>query len=212
MSNSLSPIIHALERAYTAIRMTNPDAQLAVITVYRRESGQSWGYFHKSQFINKRESGQRLDEIQIDSTLLKESARMVLCILLHEACHSVASHREVQDTSRQGRYHNRRFVEIAQEAGLVTQPDKRIGCTTPNMTDQTAQRYRTVIDELEQALTLYQEPPLRNGPTRRKSRMLKAQCPACERVIRGSQKTFDAGPVICQPCASPFQVEEPEDG
>jgi len=214
---SLSPIVHALERAYTAIRMENPDARPAVITVYRHDSGTLRGYFHESQFISRqaeREDGdpQRWDEIQIDSTILQEPARQVLCTLLHEACHSIASHRDIQDTSRQGRYHNRNFAALAQEVGLTTSTLSGIGVVTPDVAEETAKRYATVLQDLGETLTLYQEPRVRAPKGKRKSRMVKATCPACERIIRASQKTFDAGVIICQPCAAPFQPEEPEDG
>jgi hypothetical protein len=214
---SLSPIVHALERAYTAIRVLNPDARPAVITVYRHESGLIRGYFFKSQFISRqaeRESGdpQRWDEIQIDSTILQEPARQILRTLLHEACHSIASHRSIQETSRQGRYHNGRFAELAQEVGLITAKDSRIGIVTPDVTDATAQRYATVLQELEEALTLYQEPRSRGATgKRKKTRMLKATCPVCERIIRASRQTFDAGAILCQPCATPFMVEDDGD-
>lgn len=38
--------------------------------------------------------------------------------LLHEAVHGIAAARGVRDTSRAGRYHNRRFLAIAEEMGL----------------------------------------------------------------------------------------------
>lgn len=211
---SLSPVVHALERAYTAIRMTNPDARPAVITVYRHDSGSLRGYFHASQFISRRKEREdgdprRWDEIQIDSTILQEPARQILRTLLHEACHSIASHRGIQDTSRQGRYHNRRFAELAQEVGLTTSTVPGIGVVTPDVTDATARRYATVLQDLEEALTLYQEPrskaPRGKG---KKSRMVKATCPRCGRIIRASRQTFDAGPIVCKPCKVQFQVED----
>jgi hypothetical protein len=214
---SLSPIVHALERAYTAIRVLNPDAQPAVITVYRHDSGLIRGYFFKSQFISRqaeREKGdpRRWDEIQIDSTILQEPARQILRTLLHEACHSIASRRGIQDTSRQGRYHNKHFAELAQEVGLNTSTEPGIGVVTPDISPATAQRYATVLQELEEALTLYQEPRSRGARGKRKTtRMIKATCPQCERIIRASQKTFDAGAIVCQPCAALFQVEDDGD-
>jgi hypothetical protein len=42
----------------------------------------------------------------------------VLGTLLHEAAHGLACARCIQDTSRQGRYHNRRYATLARELGL----------------------------------------------------------------------------------------------
>jgi hypothetical protein len=42
----------------------------------------------------------------------------VLGTLLHEAAHGLAHARKISDTSRQGRYHNRRYATLAGELGL----------------------------------------------------------------------------------------------
>ena len=42
----------------------------------------------------------------------------VLGTLLHEAAHGLAHARKVSDTSRQSRYHNRRYATLAAELGL----------------------------------------------------------------------------------------------
>ena len=59
-----------------------------------------------------------------------DPAEDVLVTLLHEACHAWAQANDVQDTSRQGRWHNKRFAKIARRIGLVAEPDSRIGHTT----------------------------------------------------------------------------------
>jgi len=47
--------------------------------------------------------------------------RDVLGTLLHEAAHGMAATRQIKDTSRQGRYHNRRFAELAAELGITVE-------------------------------------------------------------------------------------------
>jgi len=51
-------------------------------------------------------------ELFVGGEGLRRGAREVLATLLHEAAHGVATTRGVKDTSRQGRYHNRRFAEL----------------------------------------------------------------------------------------------------
>src|SRR4029450_11791859 len=51
----------------------------------------------------------------------------VLGPLLHEAAHGLAYARKVSDTSRQGRYHNRRYATLAQELGLEVAHVQPIG-------------------------------------------------------------------------------------
>ena len=55
---------------------------------------------------------------------------LVIGIVLHEAAHGVASTRGIKDTSRQGRYHNRRFAEghtHDSEIALLLDADARLG-------------------------------------------------------------------------------------
>ena len=52
-----------------------------------------------------------------------QGAESVLATLLHVAAHGVADIRQVQDTSRQGRYHNARYKALAEE---VSRPQKRV--------------------------------------------------------------------------------------
>ncbi|WP_219419925.1 hypothetical protein [Pseudonocardia nigra] len=47
----------------------------------------------------------------------------MLGTLLHEAAHGVATTRGIKDTSRQGRYHNRKFAELAEELGITVALD-----------------------------------------------------------------------------------------
>jgi hypothetical protein len=63
------------------------------------------------------------------------SAEDVLITLLHEACHVWAKANDVRDTSRDGRYHNRRFAEIAIAIGLRVDKDPVIGHRTPELTE-----------------------------------------------------------------------------
>jgi hypothetical protein len=54
-----------------------------------------------------------------------EGATHTLTTILHEATHALAHARGVKDTSRQGKYHNRRFMELAGELDLEWPPDAK---------------------------------------------------------------------------------------
>ncbi len=51
-------------------------------------------------------------ELFVGGEGLSRGARAVMATLLHEAAHRVACRRGIKDTSRQGRYHNRRFRDL----------------------------------------------------------------------------------------------------
>jgi hypothetical protein len=85
-------------------------------------------------------------------------AEDVLVTLLHEACHVWAQLNGVRDTSRGGRYHNRRFTEIALTIGLCVEKDATIGHHTPGLSSWARTDYADLLGELERGLVLAREP------------------------------------------------------
>ncbi|GFM99649.1 hypothetical protein Sfulv_44600 [Streptomyces fulvorobeus] len=74
--------------------------------------------------------------------------------LLHEAVHGIAAARGVRDTSRAGRYHNRRFLAIAEEMGLdhAEEPHPSSGFSLVTLNPEAKRRYRPTIERLHRAL------------------------------------------------------------
>ncbi len=101
---------------------------------------------------------------------LRRGARAVLGTLLHEAAHGVASTRGIKDTSRQGRYHNKKFAELAAELGIVVEPDGARGWSATTLPDDTAAVYVAELAQLAEAITAYGAGPprTRSAPTRRR--------------------------------------------
>ena len=67
--------------------------------------------------------------------------RRVLGTLLHEAAHALSAARGIQDTSRQGRYHNKKFKACAEELGISVEHDPRLGWSITTLPAQTATKY-----------------------------------------------------------------------
>jgi hypothetical protein len=62
----------------------------------------------------------------------------VLGTLLHEATHGLAHARGIRDTSRQGRYHNKRYAQLATELGLQVAEVDPIGWSATSVPETTA--------------------------------------------------------------------------
>lgn len=77
--------------------------------------------------------------------------------LLHEMCHAYAEATGIRDTSRDGRYHNRRFAEIALAIGLQIERDARIGHRTPRLTARSRVDYDDLLVQLKDGLVLMRE-------------------------------------------------------
>jgi hypothetical protein len=134
----------------------------------------------------------------------------VLGTLLHEAAHGLAQARAVQDTSRQGRYHNRRYAAFARELGLEVTSVKPIGWSATTVPEPTAAAYTGQLEELQAALVLWRRQEHRLGSSGRSRNLLAAAC-GCGRRIRAAKATLAEAPIVCGLCAQPFEPEEPED-
>jgi len=118
--------------------------------------------------------------------------------------------RVAQDTSRQGRYHNARYRELATELGITVARDPRIGWSLTTVPDTTAEQYRDEIAQLGTALTAHRLADVPGGG-RTSNNGLVATC-ECDppRKIRLSRTAYETGPVVCGVCEADFTSTDPD--
>jgi hypothetical protein len=140
--------------------------------------------------------------------------------LLHEAVHGIAAARGVRDTSRAGRYHNRRFLAIAGELGLdhAEEPHASSGFSLVIMRPETRRRYRSTIERLQRALMAhvvatasdstrsFRGPAARHGSSGGGVRV-KAVC-GCGRNVRVVPSVLAKAPIVCGACGQAFRMPE----
>ncbi len=97
------------------------------------------GHFAAARW--QRGETEQLPEMFVAGEGLARGARDVLGTLLHEAGAGLASTRQVQDTSRQGRYHNTRFRDLATEMGLEVSQAGSLGWSDTTVPGPTAAAY-----------------------------------------------------------------------
>ena len=148
-----------------------------------------------------------LPELFVSGEGLKCSPAEVLGTLLHEATHGVAHVREIKDTSRQGRYHNRKFKALGEELGLVLTEDPRIGWSVTQVPPSTASTYTTELEVLTAALVAYRhaEPTIIAGGTTKTTNLAAAAC-LCPRRIRIASCVLTQGPITCGLCGQGFTL------
>ena len=140
--------------------------------------------------------------------------------LLHEAVHGIAAARGVRDTSRAGRYHNRRFLSIAEELGLdhPEEPHPSSGFSLVTLTPAAKKRYRAAGERLRKALrahdaaTAADSPRSFRGPAARHGSSgggvrVKAVCD-CGRNVRVVPSVLAQAPIVCGGCGKPFRIPE----
>jgi hypothetical protein len=205
-----SLLVAALEHTWhTTIRTRHPQVPEAVLVVASGAEGKrlSLGHFapHRWQV-----NGANRHEVLVGGEGLQRDPTEVLGTLLHEAAHGLAQARDLQDTSRQGRYHNRRYATLAHELGLEVTSIQPIGWSATTVPEHTADAYAGQLEDLAAALVLWRRQEHRIGPGTRSRNLLAATC-GCGRRIRVAKTTLAEAPILCAACQQPFKPTDPDD-
>lgn len=216
---SVAPrLVATLDRVWAAIRARHPEVPEVVITLGSGSIGARAGRLTLGHFAaNRWQRGQgRLPEMFVAGEGLSAGPRDVLGTLLHEAAHGLADARGIRDTSRQGRYHNARYRDLAGELGLEISKAEGIGWSDTYVPEATATTYATELTELAGAIVAWRHTEHSAALTgtgsddssdadgkRGRGNGLAARC-ECGRRIRIAPTVYATGPITCGVCGADF--------
>jgi hypothetical protein len=159
---TLSPgLVIALDGIYEALRKRHPDLPRALITIEEPHPAVEsriacWRpgpiVTAAGIFEGRIAFGYPAPHRKVPRLLLTGPARDVLAALVHESAHALATVRDVQDTSRNGTYHNARFRDLADELGLQMLQVKTYGWAQDATPVLLMQRYRRQLEALKTAM------------------------------------------------------------
>lgn len=207
---AVSTLLKALEDIWAAIRRHHPEIPPVVIIIASGTGGKhaKWGHHAPARWHH---GTSEHAEVMISGEGLARTPREVLGTLLHEAAHALAGVRGITDTSRQGRYHNRKYALLAAELGLDVTEDSQFGWTVTTVTDTTARRYADGLALLTAAMTVWRNGERTNTSAgKRNTNLIPATCP-CGRTIRVAASTLREAPITCQACDGEFEPKNPAD-
>lgn len=220
------PLVAALDEVWQAIRVRHPQVPAVVIALGSGTYGERAGVTRLGHFAPVRwrqtgaagaigASGGELAEMFVGGEGLERGPVDVLGTLLHEAVHGYAHAQDIQDTSRQGRWHNERFRALAAEFGLVVEKTAGIGWSTTTVPDTTAAAYAAQVDRLAAAITAHRrgEQPARSGAggegTASSTNYAAALCGCMPpRRIRVAASVLALGAITCALCGAEFTLPE----
>jgi hypothetical protein len=207
-------LLAALEQCWAAIRDRHPEVPAVVLVVAsgspaRASQNLKWGHFATSRW---QRGDARLPEVLVSGEGLSRTPGEILTTLLHEAAHGLADARHIEDTSRQGRWHNKHFAAHAQEMGLTPSKDPKIGWSPCTLRPETADHYAAQLDRLTAALGAYRHAELIATKTRTNNNNgVSAEC-GCARKVRVSRAVYEAGPILCGLCDTRFVADLDDEG
>jgi len=183
----------------------HPDVPAVVIALGSGSGGARLKLGHFAPDRWQRGDG-RVPELFVGGEGLARGARDVLGTLLHEAAHGVATSRGIQDTSRQGRFHNTRYRALAEELGLAVAKAGTVGWSNTTVPDATAALYRAELRRLEDALVAWRHADGQGrGGRASNNNGVAARC-GCDRRIRVAASVLEAGPITCGLCGTDFEA------
>jgi hypothetical protein len=231
-----SPMIATLERAWDAIRVNHPELPRVVVIMGSGLSSTAikLGHFHAEQWGHREAdtdnaldvgpaAAERYSELFVGGEGLARQPHEIMATLLHEAAHCLAHVRGIQDTSRQGRWHNRKFAELAAEVGISVERDPKIGYSITSMPDETSAKYMDTILMITTELQhVRRMPALVRVPTAaptggaggtavapapvvpvRKRPGARCQCDT-PREVQIARAALAQAPILCGVCLAPF--------
>jgi hypothetical protein len=205
-----SAVVAALETAWAAIHHRHPNVPPAVMVLApagptKPADGMRLGHYASLRWQH---GDQQMSEVLVSGEGLIRPPTDILVTLLHEAAHGLADVRGIQDTSRQGRWHNKHFAMLAGELGLIATRDDRLGWSPCHLGPGTAARYTAELAELESAMSAWRYPDEQTPKKRANSNNGLSPTCGCPRKIRVAASTVEAGVIVCGVCDSPFLTDD----
>ena len=207
MEQSLQPIIERLESLFSKFneKFYNGELETPVITVSPDTTKGAYGWCTSWKAWGKQEGAEDDEgfyEINLCAEHLSRPFEQIAETLLHEMVHLFNLQEGVQDTSRGGTYHNKKYKEAAEKHGLNVDKDSKYGWTKTSLNDEAKAFIEGLADKKFQ---LYRKriPKIGKG-AKAKSSSRKYVCPLCETIIRATKEVR----VQCYDCGVLFEEAE----
>lgn len=215
---SLTPVIGKLEKLFSSLNVQffNGELQRPVITVSPDTTKGAYGWCTSWRAWTDKEpkpfsemTPEEIEALKADgyyeiNLCAEHIARPFMEIvetLLHEMVHLYNLHIGVQDTSRHGFYHNKKFKEAVEAHGLTVTKNSKYGYSETTLNDEAKSFVQSMGNT---KFELYRKPILKMGGTSQKQSSRKYVCPCCGAIIRATKEVH----VICGDCDIAFEEAE----
>lgn len=115
-TTSMSGAVKQLERMFTVLNKDKFDNELPmpIITVMKKPG--TFGHMSMGKVWKQDETGNY--ELNIEASHLGDPIEQIIDTMIHEMVHLYCNIKDIQDVSRGGKYHNKRFKQEAEKRGL----------------------------------------------------------------------------------------------
>ena len=158
-----------------------------VITIQRDGGLKVTGYFTPWESWKTIDGEETAAEIAITAEELNRPLMSIAETLLHEMVHAYNYSKGVQDCSRRGAFHNKKFRDAAEHAGLIVEDNKKYGCITTGISEGTT-AYKIAMEwanthSEKGTFEKYRYQPEKAKPNKKRTTYYKYACPCCGEKI-----------------------------
>ena len=172
-----------------------------IIVQSNRRRTKTMGWCTYSKVWTNYRDGEFYFEIAISAEYLDRPVMEICSTLLHEMVHLHCTENGINDTSRDGRYHNKRFKEIAESHGLIISYDHTIGWSPSKLNDE-AQVFVDAVVKKE-VFVLARERRNEGNTKPKRGTSIRYICPLCGSIVRATSKVN----IVCGDCSVSFVRE-----
>ncbi|MFC8583218.1 hypothetical protein ACFUGD_01370 [Streptomyces sp. NPDC057217] len=203
------PLIQALQALWARIQTAMPDLPPVRIAIASTLSPPG----HGPERWTTEDDG-TVTGLYITASTLREGADAVVSEVLHHAAHLLSWTRDTPDTHSRGHYHTKKFVDAAQDVGLVWPADKprdkRTGYADVELTPDTHERYKRdtkALADIIPGVLPHLETPSTGQSSRQNRVTLRCRCVPKPRSFQMHASVAAQGPIVCTVCGSEFATD-----
>ena len=178
----------------------NGELQKPIITVSPDTTSGAYGWATSWKAWQHDGVEDGLYEINICAEHLNRPFEDICETLLHEMVHLWNLQNDIKDTSRSGKYHNKKYKDSAEQHGLDVQQDSKYGWTITSLNEVA----KGVVGKLNGDVFQMHRTKIVKVASTRKSSSRKYVCPMCGLSIRATKKVN----IVCGDCQETMEVEE----
>ncbi|MBC1890046.1 SprT family zinc-dependent metalloprotease [Listeria booriae] len=222
---TIESVTQELHKAFQLFNNTWFDGKLPVPAITIQSNGHkrlSMGWCSVNPVWGTKDGSQQMYEINLSAEFLADDFFEVMDTLLHEMVHLYHLVNNIQDTSRKGTYHNKKFRDKCLDIGFEyadPKPDKKHGYSFARIgqplkdkivamdinaeTFVIARRGFRYLRAVEDGATPEEASAAGNayGPSETTSNSIKWVCPTCNMAVRSYKKEVH---ILCGDCNEKF--------
>ena len=204
-TTKMSRAVSQLEHVYNSLNSDFFAGELPVPIITVQSKPGTYGHCSVAKVWQRKDD--KTYEMNISAETLNYPIEEVIDTLLHEMCHLYCRENNIKEVSRGGKYHNKRFKEVAEAHGLTCVPCGQYGWnTTPgdNLVEYALNKgwneillgRNTLPPAMRTGATGTAQPGAATPGGKRPSSTRKVICPKCGQSVRATKKVN----IICGVC------------